>query len=291
MVSSERVALNAVDRLLGLYLVFLTFVIVARGGVGPATGWLFAAHALFGILLVLFTRLEPRARVGGVLHDLYPLFLILGLYAEIGILNAATDQSSILAADDRLQSWEEALFGMQVSYEWIRRAPSVFWSAILHVAYLGYFPIVVIGPLLLELRGQRAHARWVLLVTITAYVACYVVFALWPVAGPNYAFSHPTGPVRDVWSARLTYGVLAEGSSVGAAFPSSHVAAAVAAVAALWRVWRGLALFLVIPAALLVVATVYCQMHYAVDVVAGLGVAAAALAIGWRIPMGQRVVA
>jgi membrane-associated phospholipid phosphatase len=287
MVSSERVALNAVDRLLGLYLAFLTLVIVARGGVGGATGWLFAAHALFGILLVLFTRLRTGARVGRVLHDLYPLILVIGLYAEIGILNAAVDPSSILAADTRLQGWEEALFGAQLSYEWIRRAPSVFWSATLHVAYMGYFPIVAIGPLLLEARGQRERARWVLLVTMVAYVACYTVFALWPAAGPNYAFPHPTGPVRDVWSARATYGVLAQGSSFGAAFPSSHVAAAAAAVAALWRVWRPLSLILVLPASLLVIATVYCQMHYAVDALAGLAVAAAALAIGWRVPVGE----
>ena len=291
MVSSERVALNPVDRLLGLYLTFLTLVIVARGGVGGATGWLLAAHALFGILLILFTRLQPSARAGRVLHDLYPLILVIGLYAEIGILNATVDPSSILAADHRLQGWEEALFGTQLSYEWIRRAPSVFWSTTLHLAYMGYFPIVAIGPLLLAVRGQREQVRWVLLVTMVAYVMCYTVFALWPVGGPNYAFPHPTGPVRDVWSARATYGVLAQGSSFGAAFPSSHVAAAVAAVAALWRFWRPLALLLVIPATLLVIATVYCQMHYAVDVVAGLAVAVAALAIGWRVPVTQPITA
>jgi membrane-associated phospholipid phosphatase len=90
------------------------------------------------------------------------------------------------------------------------------------------------------------------------------------VAGPNYAFDHPTGPVRDVWSARLVYNVLAGGSSFGAAFPSSHVAATLAATVALWRTWKPLAAAFTLPMILLVIATVYCQMHYAIDASVGL---------------------
>ncbi len=276
-------ALNPVDRLIGLYIALLTVFIVAQGGVGASTGWLFAAHALLGILLVLFTRLDQRARVGRVLHDLYPLILLGALYSEIGILSAASDPSVILARDELVQSWEEKLLGFQVSYEWIRRAPSVFWSGVLHLGYLGYFPIVILGPLMLEARGRREEARWVVLVTMMAYLMCYVVFVLWPVAGPNYAFPHPTGAVREVWSARLVYGILNGGSSFGAAFPSSHVAAAVAAVASLWRCWRFPALVLLVPTILLIVSTVYCQMHYTVDAIAGLVVAGLALAIGSRV--------
>jgi membrane-associated phospholipid phosphatase len=66
------------------------------------------------------------------------------------------------------------------------------------------------------------------------------------------------------------YNVLAGGSSFGAAFPSSHVAASLAATLALWRTWKPLAAVFTIPMILLVVATVYCQMHYGIDAGAGL---------------------
>jgi membrane-associated phospholipid phosphatase len=66
------------------------------------------------------------------------------------------------------------------------------------------------------------------------------------------------------------YGALEGGSSYGAAFPSSHVAATAAAVIASWRASRRMGLALVVPALLLVVSVVYCQMHYAVDAMAGL---------------------
>jgi membrane-associated phospholipid phosphatase len=84
--------------------------------------------------------------------------------------------------------------------------------------------------------------------------------------------------VREVWSARLVYGVLSLGSAIGTAFPSSHVAATVAVVATTWSASRRLFAVTLVPAVLLVVATVYCQMHYGVDALAGLAVAGAATA-------------
>jgi len=279
MVSAARMALSRVDKLLAAYVVFVTFVIVARGGVGEATAWLLGAHALFGCLLLLFTRLAPSARIGSVVHDLYPLLLLLAFYTEIGFFSASAGADAVLRRDLVVQGWEQAIFGMQVSYEWIRRAPSVFWSGILHLAYALYFPIVAAGPILLVARGERDRAHRVLLSIMLAYVTCYVVFILWPVGGPNYAFAHPTGAVRDVWSARMVYGMLGPGSAFGAAFPSSHVAATVAAVGTLWRERRRLALVLLLPAVLLVVGTVYCQMHYAIDAVTGMAVGVAAVAV------------
>ena len=111
-----------------------------------------------------------------------------------------------------------------------------------------------------------------------AFVLCYVVFILFPVAGPYYAFDQPTGPVREVWSARLIYALLAGGSSFGAAFPSSHVAATTAATFTLWHHWRRLGSWFIVPAILLTIGTVYCQMHYAIDAASGLVVG---LMAGW----------
>jgi membrane-associated phospholipid phosphatase len=110
----------------------------------------------------------------------------------------------------------------------------------------------------------------VLLATMIAYLVCYTVFIVFPVAGPNFAFDHPTGPVREVWSARMVYALLGTGSSVGTAFPSSHVAATFAAVFANWCEWRLLGVIFIVPASFMAVATVYCQMHYGIDALAGL---------------------
>ncbi len=68
------------------------------------------------------------------------------------------------------------------------------------------------------------------------------------------------------------------GDSWGAAFPSSHVAAAVVAALCALRYWRPLGLLLTPLTVGLVLSVVYGQFHYAVDAVAGLIVACAVLA-------------
>jgi membrane-associated phospholipid phosphatase len=276
--------LNPVDKLIGVYLAFVSVMAVFRLGPGDVIfWWVLLAQALTFLLLYLFTLVEPKARVGRVLHDLYPLLLIPALYTELAFLNIGLGVDVVFANDLIVQGWEESLFGAQVSYTWIRTYPSVFWSGLLHLAYVSYYPIVYLGPILLLARGRRQSARQVLFATMLAYLICYSVFILFPVAGPNWVFDNPTGPVREVWSARLVYSLLGTGSSVGTAFPSSHVAATFAAVFANWREWRALALVFVVPASFMAVATVYCQMHYGIDALVGLGLAVVVTLMARRV--------
>ncbi|MBI2401576.1 MAG: phosphatase PAP2 family protein [Gemmatimonadetes bacterium] len=259
------------DRLLLAYVGFVTAVILFRGAIlESGTVWLLIMHAWFAALLFLCTGPGRRRRFGRLVHDLYPLIMLLPFYGAFGVLNAQVGWERVLANDRVVQAWEAGLFGSQVSYQWIRRSPSVFWSALLHLAYFAYYAVVVLTPLVLALRGQPDGARRVIYTTMVAFVICYVAFVLFPVAGPNYAFPHPTGPVREVWSARLVYGVLAQGSSFGASFPSSHVAAAVAATLAALTHWRPLGWTCAVLTGLMAVGTVYCQMHYVIDATAGL---------------------
>lgn len=275
--------MNRTDKLLLGYVGFVTAVILVRGWTlrsGPA--WILLMHGLFGLLVWLFTRLKPQDRTGQFLHDLYPLIMLLPFYGAIGVLTEQHGWDQVLAHDRTVQSWEQALFLGQPSFQWIRRSPSQFWSATLHLAYLAYY-LILLGPLFLRIRGLRSEAQDVLFRCMLAFVACYAVFLLYPVAGPYYAFPRPEGPVRQVWSARLVYGLLDSGSSFGAAFPSSHVAATMAVTLTVWRYDRTLGTVFAPLSALLTIGTVYCQMHYAVDAIAGLLFGLGGWAVGGKI--------
>ena len=124
--------------------------------------------------------------------------------------------------------------------------------------------------------AARRAVRWVL----TTFPVCYAAFILFPVAGPYYELPRPEPGFLDNPPARLVYAVLARWSSYGAAFPSSHVAAAVAATWAGFEGSRRVGWLLLGPTLLLTVGVVYCQMHYGVDALAGLGVGLAAGAAG-----------
>jgi membrane-associated phospholipid phosphatase len=256
--------------LLLAYLTVVSVVAVLRAPGRPGCWWLLVAHGLFVVLLYLVTR-PGLGPVGRTIREIYPLFLLPGLYSELDILN-----SDALPVYDRIvQQWESWLFGSQISREWWRAVPSRFLSTLLHSAYLSYYLIISAPALYFAWRGDLQAVRRFVLVVIATFVICYLVFIFFPVAGPYYEFSRPPSWFTTNLPARLTYEALATGSSYGAAFPSSHVAAALAAALAALKSSRRLGLVLLIPTLFLTIAVVYCQMHYGVDALAGLGVGAA----------------
>jgi membrane-associated phospholipid phosphatase len=217
--------------------------------------------------LFLLTR-PGLGPVGRTIREIYPLLLLPGLYSELDILTS----SSVPVYDYVVRHWELLVFGGQISREWWQAAPSRFWSTVFHGAYLSYYLIVSAPALFFAWRGDLAAVRRFVLVVMATFVLCYLFFIFFPVAGPYYEFSRPPAWFTDNPPARLVYEALATGSSYGAAFPSSHVAAALAATLGAARASRRLGLLLLIPTLLLTLGVVYCQMHYGVDVLAGLAV-------------------
>ncbi len=270
-VPPRRPRLIAVDVVLLAYLAVASAVAIHRAPAQPSCWWLVAANALIAGLIVLLTR-PGLGRVGRTLREIYPLLLLVGLYGQLDVLNGA----EVRVHDALVQRWELALFGAQVSREWWQAAPSALWSTVLHAAYFGYYFIVSIPAFYFLWQGNVVAVRRFVLSVMATFVLCYLVFIFFPVAGPYYVFPRPAAWFLDNPAARLVYRTLAKGSSYGAAFPSSHVAASIAAVLAAARGSRRMGLALVVPTVLLTVGVVYCQMHYGVDVVAGLG-------LGWIV--------
>jgi membrane-associated phospholipid phosphatase len=277
--SGRATPLRPVDLLLAAYLTIVSIVAVVRAPGLPNCWWLLVGHALFGLLLYLFTR-PGLGPVGRTLREIYPLLLLFSLYSELDVLNGP---GGTAVYDAQVQAWELAIFGTQLSTEWWRAMPSRFWSAVLHAAYLSYYLIIVIPAFYFAWRRDLVALRHFILVLMTTFVVCYLAFIFFPVAGPYYVFPRPDPWFLDNLFARAVYDTLATGSSYGAAFPSSHVAAALAATFSSARGSRALGWTLAVPTVLLSVAVVYCQMHYGVDAVAGLLTGAGVTAIVERL--------
>jgi membrane-associated phospholipid phosphatase len=271
--------LRTVDLLLLGYLGVVSVVAIIRLSSQPRCWWLLLAHALFVLLLVLVTR-PGLGPIGRTIREIYPLFLLPALYSEIDILNSGAME----VHDAMVQHWEQVIFGEQISREWWQAAPSPLWSSVLHGAYLSYYLIVSAPALYFAWRGDLEGVRRFILVVIATFVICYLWFIFFPVSGPYYQFPRPASWFTDNTAARLTYEALATGSSYGAAFPSSHVAAALAATLAAARSSPRLGLGLSVPTVLLTVGVVYCQMHYGVDALAGLAVGGL---VTWLVGAGK----
>lgn len=254
-----------VDRLLagyGLLVVLIALTRLDQRGMG----WVILAHALLPLLAWLATRARHNG-VGGVLRGSYPVLILLGLYGSLDLLNGF---GAVPVHDAAIQRLEAALFGMQPARDWWRNATSPAWSRVMHSVYLSYYLVVPTPLVVLAFRRQWHQMTRYLDGIIALFLFCYLCYILWPVAGPYYEFARPTGVFIANLPAELVYDGLARGSSFGAAFPSSHVAATLAAAIGGWHIDRLLGMLLMVPAVLLAIGVVYCQMHYAVDSIAGV---------------------
>jgi len=251
----------------------ITSLALARSATWPSLRWTAAAHLLVIGLMVLLPRVSP-GRFGRLVRDVAPLALLLGFYAALDGLNGF---GSAATHDGTIQALERWLFGGQPSHELWQRFPSVGWSTALHASYFSYYLIVPLPLVAATVSGDERARQRATLVILTTFLACYLIFLLYPVAGPYYEFPRPADWFLSNRPARLVYGVLDHGSSFGAAFPSSHVAGTWAAVLSMPTAPGRLALAL--PSFALTVGVVYCQMHYVVDVLGGLLIAGIAAAV------------
>jgi hypothetical protein len=259
---------RAAEIFLGSYAAIVTVVALTR--VDLASGnWLIAlANALVLAWLWLVTR--PRlGPAGRILREIMPLIIVLAGYAALDVLSGG---GRLGAHDDVLLAWEAGAFGMQPARDWWRGHTSPFWSTLLHGVYFFYYLILAIPALYFLLRGDWPSFRRFTRNVVCTFCVCFLVFVLYPVAGPYYVFEHPAGLMVDNLPAHMVYAALASGSSFGAAFPSSHVAATTAAELATFRGNRTLGWILLVPVILMPIATVYTQMHYAWDAIVGVGV-------------------
>jgi len=136
--------------------------------------------------------------------------------------------------------------------------------------YVAYYPAVFLTPVVLFLRHRTRALREVTLGLTVAYLACYVLYTVFPVDGPSHTMARFAGGLTEGFFYRLAHGAVHPVDSLGTAFPSSHVAGAVsmAILSARW-LRRPVALLFGLQAVGVALATVYTQNHFAIDALAG----------------------
>ncbi len=277
-VLSDRLGLRPVDTVTRIFVIAMIAVVIVDAVLDavPAWPWLLASDALVLVLVQLLERAPRTSGFAAVVALWYPFLLIPVYYDQLGVLGLQVAH----VRDPVVQRWEAALFSGQPSVAWHVAMPSLTLSWILHACYVAHYLIFVGVPLWLWARAGREACERAVFTIALAFFVCYLAFAVFPVAGPWYAFPRPTGPETRVATARLVEGILQSGSSYGTAFPSSHVAASWAAVLVAIRSAPVLAAILAPVAIGLAAGTVYGQFHYAVDAFAGMAVAVGCYAAG-----------
>jgi membrane-associated phospholipid phosphatase len=209
-----------------------------------------------------------------------PLMALLFLYTEMPMLIGAGGHTRVF--DRVVMGWEARIFGSQPAVELAARWPSFALSELLHAAYVSYYALIVVVPVLLHFSGRLddlAEATFVLMLT---FIVCFAAYLFFPVEGPRYWFhgfpSDAVGPMR-----RAALALLESRSSAGTAFPSSHVAVAVTQTILAFRYFGRSGWAYTAVTAALALGAVYGGFHYAIDVAAGVAVGVLTTTLGWRL--------
>jgi membrane-associated phospholipid phosphatase len=247
---------------------------IARLFTGQGSLVTVAAYVAVVAAVVALWRIERRGLL--LVRDWLPLLSLPVLYAAI-----PTTSLTIGPFDAVIQGIDRALFGTDVAHTFGGALPNRVVSEVLHGAYLSYYLIIYLPPLLMYARGSLDQFRKTVLAFTIAMTACFAIFWLFPVEGPRYAWPAPPG-IADGAFRHMALAILERGSSRGAAFPSSHQAIALAMALSSMQWNRRVGSVVLVLAVLLGFGAVYGGFHYATDMVAGAVVGAGSWLVAHR---------
>jgi membrane-associated phospholipid phosphatase len=133
-----------------------------------------------------------------------------------------------------------------------------------HLSYFTYYLYLPVIGGILYFKDKLFFEEFFFTISFTL-LSCYLLFIFFPAVGPV--------PLRrgfyDGFFTTLM-DLIYYLDTPGGAFPSSHVAVAVVCMVLLLQKQRVLGLILIPFVSGLIIATIYCRYHYAVDAVAGI---------------------
>jgi membrane-associated phospholipid phosphatase len=252
------------------YLAATAVLIVLWGRAIPRWPAIVTAHIALCVFLMSLRRRTPLPRSLSAVLDWHALALFPILYKEVQVLAAAVGDWRLTAV---VSAAEARLFRGQPSLYLSERLSVVALSEYLHFCYLAYLLLIPGVAAYWYLTKQRAAFHELMLLLAIVMFGSYFVFILWPVDSPFYRFDLIGPPLAGHFFFDLVHFVSSRGGARGGAFPSAHAAGAVVLWLVAFRHQRRLAILLTPVIAGLLVATVYGRFHYALDTIAGVGLA------------------
>lgn len=265
---------SQVDLLFMAYNLLLAGVWLLRAGTERVMPFMVCLHALVTVLLVVRPRIDEGSRFyHRILVHLSPYLMWIMAWSEIGWLYRLTQP---LVHDGVIMALDRALFGFHLNQELSTLLPWEWLASVMGFSYLSYYLLILGPPVVLALRRRERELYQHTFGLMSTYLACFLVYLIMPVLGPR-EMTAAAGEVAIVAGGAFGTAIntfFAAGDSLGTAFPSSHCAASVTAALLVGRHFGRIAGRLALVwAGFIVISTIYTNNHYAVDAVAGVGLA------------------
>src|SRR5215469_2927928 len=262
-----------------IYLGYVAVMVLIFSHNLPHPWKLMAVQAVVTVIILTLTisgmRSAERAEREGVTfatrfwhfwRHWYPHLFFLFCFEELALLVHLVNPHW---EDAKLIAFDHWLFGVQPSV-WLEQFATPLRNDLFQLVYLTYFVyLLVLGGILYYRREW--HAYWsVMTYSAVGYIIGYLIAVFFPIESPWFAMA-------GMWQGELHGGPFTAivnfiehyGRVRGAAFPSEHVAGAVAVVWGARRHRRWLFWVMLPLVAAMCVSTIWGRYHYVADIFGG----------------------
>lgn len=239
----------------------------------------FVAYGLAIVGVVALASRYPHHRGVLFLRWLYPLIMALGVYSAVERY-AVVLRGAYL--DEAMIAWESSVLGGQPNL-YLGRFASPPLTELLSLCYFGFYPLLLVTPLVLFFRRRYRDLERLMTAVMLASYLCYLGYLVVPLRGPLASLHGSFMPaelpgyvITPLLGFIMAHGdIVTYGDFAGTCFPSAHVAAGWVCLGTLGVLYGRRVFLTLLPMVVgLTVATVYLRYHYLSDLVAGLAVAA-----------------
>ena len=217
------------------------------------------------ISLLIYLDYHFPYKIIRFLRHFYPLALLGYFYPEVDYMNNVFFPDF----DAGIANLEVTIFGGQPSIWFSQYFPWKWFNDLMNFSYLSYYFLIFLLAYWIY-KNRPEKFSFVIFIICMSFYLYYIIFIIFPVAGPQFYFSPPDNQLPDAYFFReaLKF-VHSMGEKPAAAFPSSHVGIMCILLYLAAKFAKKLLKWLIPIGILLILSTVYIKAHYAIDVIAG----------------------
>lgn len=251
-----------------LYFLLTEILILIFGPAIAFSSFLLINRLLFVAAFVFIYYLKKHLPA-----DIYQIVNVVVVYTLLSfVYNETAVYNTLIFSkiDAQLAAIDQGIFGFQPAIEFSKAFSGCFWNELFFFGYFSYYlmPLIV---LYLLWRHQKHKIEEFGFVVIGSFFIYYVLFILFPAAGPQFYYPSPQNSVASCGVfGHIMQWIQGLGESPTGAFPSSHVG--VSCVIIIWLLFnykKYIKYFLPV-VVLLIFSTIYIKAHYAIDSFTGI---------------------
>ncbi|HOQ80725.1 MAG TPA: phosphatase PAP2 family protein, partial [Candidatus Cloacimonadota bacterium] len=170
------------------------------------------------------------------------------------------------------QKWDYLIFNYQPAIEWGLRWDWAWLQELMHFSYFCYYLLILFVPLYIYIRQKEVIFKRIVFNISFVFYSCFIIYMVLPVVGGRafeQAYQLTIEYRYGIFTHIMAY-IYQASPHFGGAFPSSHVAVAVAICLISVKYFEYLPYVMIPITVLLSFSTVYCHYHYFVDMVFGV---------------------